>query len=176
MWVPRSHLCLAPHLQAHVCACTRVVQKCFLVQTRWGLCAQKEKEKQEKSFLLRFLSLLINPPACSHGCTNTTSLAERVPPLVTHRSCLAAFLDTNPGARAQRQPWHCSGLGRIRKHRPDLSGAVSQQHTCPCMGTVTLIPVSAAPPPHGHRELPSPCHSAPTSKSDLLLVFFTICL
>lgn len=162
MWVPHSHLCLAPHLQAHACACTCVVQKCLLVQTRWGLCAQKGKEKQEKIFLLWFLSLLINPPVCSHRCTNAASLAERVPPLLpTTPALLPSSTQTlerehsvSPGTAQARAGYANTNLASAVPSRSSTrvrARALSPSSLCPLhplpVGTVSCpAPVTLHPP------------------------------
>lgn len=148
-WAPHSHRCNA-RACTHTCspkpiACSNSLG--FVHPTRKG------KAREDLPFVV--LSPLVNPLVRSRGHTNTASWTRASSPLVTHRSCLVASLTANPGPRAQHQPetsWNSSVSVRIREHRPELSGALSQQH----MGTVTL-----RPPPALGGSCPVPAASPP---------------
>lgn len=142
-----------------------------------GVCAPKKERKSKRRFSFCGFSLCSLIPRCVATGAQTQHLwLSEFPP------CYPPLL---PCCLPRHKPWSestASALAPLRLGQDTQTPTWPQRcrltaaHTCLCTGTVTLIPVPAAPPPRGHRELPSPCHSAPTSKSDLLLVFFTICL
>lgn len=139
-WSPHSCLCNVP-AGTQTCGPKPIARSNSLgfVHSRKG--------KAREDFHFVVLSLVGNPLARSHGHKNAASQTQASCPLVTHCSCLVTSLTTNPGPRAQHQPetsWNSSVSGRICKHRPDLSNALSQQHMRLCMGTVSLLPPCTA--------------------------------
>ena len=121
----------AARLQA-VCAQNR-----SLVQTHWGLCAQKEKEKQESIFFLWF-SLCSLIPQRAVTATQTQHLgAERAPRSFPTTPALSPPLPQTLGQASSTGP------------RPDGTAQSWAGHA-------STDPISAVPSPAAHVTCPVP--------------------